>query len=616
MTESEAWPLAGVTAIDFSSEIAGPYATKMLVDAGATVIKVEPSRGDPLRAWSASGQDLGDRDGALFQFLNAGKKSVVWDLGTTRDREACLQLARGADLVIEDLGPGGLARYELDHSAWLRANPALSLISISPWGLEGPYAERPATEWTLGAEVGSTAYRGLPERGPLGAGGRLGEWVAGSYAAVAALAAWRGARRSGQGEHVDLSIFECLDLSMTTFHDLFGQFFDGPLAQALEIPSIVPARDGWVGVCTYTAQQWTDFCALIGHPELAEDERFFDGTARMQHIDFMQEMIHGWTREQSVADIIELATLMRIPVAPIGNGKTVLEMDQLLERGVFIDHPGGFKQPRTPYRVGDLPQRPLGAAPSLGEHTKEIEERVAEGMSGSQSDVSRTSREDSTTALPFEGLRVIDLTAFWAGPIVTATLGALGADVVKVESIQRPDGMRFSGTVRNEMLWEYASVFHGANPSKRGITLDLDSEKGKSLLRRLLAGADLVIENFSARVMENFWIHLGRAAHRVSELDLRADARLGAGRALEGSRRIRAERRAGEWPRVDHGLRRHADHLARGLRSGGRDARRLRTHAGAGGTRSDRAGRVGRVAARRTGTQHRGRAGHRVHRLR
>ncbi|MBP1688586.1 MAG: putative acyl-CoA transferase/carnitine dehydratase, partial [Deltaproteobacteria bacterium] len=162
MTEAKRYPLAGLRVVDLSTEIAGPYATKLLVDAGAEVIKVESPEGDPLRRWTASHTAIpAGADGALFQYLNASKHGVVADL------------SRAA--------------------------------SISPWGQTGPWANRPATEWTLQAAVGSTAYRGLPARGPVGAGGRLGEWATGIYAALGAMFAWMCARRSGTGQHVDVS---------------------------------------------------------------------------------------------------------------------------------------------------------------------------------------------------------------------------------------------------------------------------------------------------------------------------------------------------------------------------------------------------------------------------
>jgi crotonobetainyl-CoA:carnitine CoA-transferase CaiB-like acyl-CoA transferase len=492
-------PLSGLRVVDLSTEIAGPYATKMLVDAGAEVIKVEPSEGDPLRGWSASKQTLEGRDGALFQFLNGGKQSVVWDLESEAGRAWLLRLCQTADLVVESGPPGWLEACGIDFDTLRARRPSLSLVSVSPFGRRGPWSDRPATEFTLEAEVGNIAYRGLPERGPVAAGGRVGEWAAGASAAVACLAAWRSARDSGVGLHADVSMLETMSLCMTTYHDLFGQFVPGfAIPQAIETPSIEPCKDGWIGICTYTGQQWKDLCSLMGHPEVGEDERYFDGSTRMDHLDFISGLIHGWTKQHTMAEVVELAGLMRIPVAPIGDGKAVLEFDQFRERGVFQDHPDGFKAPRVPYQVGGMSLPGFRAAPRLGADTERVEASLPEA------EVSSERIEEARVRPAFDGLRVIDLTAFWAGPFATGILAALGADVVKVESIQRPDGMRFAGAVPSETLWETAPIFQGCNMSKRGITLDLDSEEGKALLRRLLADADVVIENFSARVMENF----------------------------------------------------------------------------------------------------------------
>ena len=497
------YPLSGLQVIDLSTEIAGPYATKMLVDAGAQVIKVEGPQGDPLRRWSASKRDLAGRDGALFQFLNGGKQSVDWDLESPTGREFFLRLCQSADLVVESGGAGWLAARGIEFETMRQHKPAISLVSISPFGIEGPWADRPATEFTLQAEVGTTAYRGLPARGPVAAGGRIGEWAAGAAAAVAALATWRSARASGVGLYADLSMLETLSVTMTTYHDLFGQFVPGfAIPQALETPSIEPTKDGWIGLCTYTGQQWKDLCSLMGRPDVGEDARFLDGSARMQHLDFIQEAIHGWTREHTKAEVIELASLMRIPVSPIGDGRAVLEFDQFVERGVFQDHPDGFKAPRVPYLVAGMPLPGFRAAPRLGQDTESVEADLpplAQSLAQLEKEPLRGSVRPA-----FSGLRVVDLTAFWAGPFATGMLAALGADVVKIESIQRPDGMRFAGAVPSDRPWETSPIFHGCNMSKRAITLNLDSEEGKALLRRLLDGADVVIENFSARVMENF----------------------------------------------------------------------------------------------------------------
>ncbi len=512
MADNKPWPFAGLRVLDLSTQIAGPYGTKMLVDAGASVIKVEAPEGDPLRNWTASGQTLAQGvDGPLFDFLNASKKSVVLDLESESGRLAFLELAASVDIVVESFEPGTMDRLGLSLSVLQRRNPALCLVSITPFGQEGPWRDRPSTEFTLQAAVGSIDYRGLPGRKPIAAGGRLGEWVVGAFAAVGGVCAWLSARKTGAGQLVDISSFEALVLSMTVYHDLNGQWIEGDLARSIELPSIEPAKDGWVGFCTITGQQWVDFCAMIGQQEVAEDPRYLEGRERMEHIEFIQEIVHGWTKERTIEEIVELALLLRIPVAPIGDGRTLPEFDHFKQREVYRSNEKGILQPRPFFRPGAGALRPPAPAPKLGEHTEEV---LAEAATH-QIDFPE---ETGGTPLPLDGLRVLDITAFWAGPLAGCFFSDMGADVLKVESIQRPDGMRFAGARPGEDLWEWSPVFHGANPGKRGVTLQLDHPEGLALLKQLIAKADIVIENFSARVLENF----GLGWETVKELNPRA----------------------------------------------------------------------------------------------
>ncbi len=310
---------------------------------------------------------------------------------------------------------------------------------------------------------------------------------------------------------MDVSAFEAALQCLTIFADLGSQFFDGPLPRSVEIPSIEPTRDGYVGFCTTTGQQWTDFCSMLGHQEVAEDHRFLEGRERMEHIEKMQEMIHSWTRERTTDEIIELCELLRIPVAPIGNGRELPRFDHMIERGLYERAPGGFLQPRPPWRLETTEPAPLRPAPELDEHREALLALIERPEAAPPA-------PEGDTDLPFGGLRVVDLTAFWAGPYATSILSDLGADVIKVESVQRPDGMRFAGSVRNEVLWEWSPVFHGANPGKRDVTLRLDHEKGIELLKRLISDADVVVENFSARVMPGF----GLDADTIRALNPRA----------------------------------------------------------------------------------------------
>jgi crotonobetainyl-CoA:carnitine CoA-transferase CaiB-like acyl-CoA transferase len=510
-------PLAMLRVLDLTTEIAGPYATKLLRDAGARVIKLEDlAAPDPLRYWSASRAEVpAGEDGALFRFLAAGKQSVALDFASDACRARALALARDADVLVESRAPSApAARGIIDAlggvAALFAANPRLSVVSLSPWGLEGPWAARPSTEMTQQAACGATGYRGLPERGPVGSGGRIGEWMAGPFVALAALLAWLGARSSGRGQHVDVSQFECTLASLTTLHDLQGQFLGVPAQISIDTPSIEPAADGWVGLTAYTGQQWKDFCLLIGRPDMAEDERFYEARVRMQHLALVQEAMHAFTKRHTVDEIISLAGELRIPAAPIGDGKRVLEFDHLRERGVFVRSPDGdFMQPRVPYRLHACTRPPFERAPKLGEQTASASFEPRQPPAAPSWCDSARLRVDAPLAgsaarLPLAGLRIVDLTAFWAGPIVTSVFADLGADVIKVESIQRPDGMRFAGAVRKEPLWERSAVFHGVNCNKRGITLDLDAPEGRELLLRLADGGDVLIENFSARVMDHF----------------------------------------------------------------------------------------------------------------
>jgi len=507
-------PLDGLRVLDLSSEIAGPYCTKLLADAGADVLKVEhPDGGDPLRHWSATDRVLGDgEDGVLFRFLNTSKRSAAIDYTTAAGRAQVLDLAAGADIVVDNFVPDRLESLGLDPPALWSRQPRLTWVSISPFGRGGPWSLRAATEFTLQALCGSTAARGTPDRPPIAAGGRLGEWLGGTYAAVAALTAWHGARRDGRGEHVDLSLLEVMALTMApntmVWESLAGQ--PGPFTRTVEIPSIEPARDGWIGFCTITAQQWRDFLVLIERPELVNDEGLARWDERLRRAPEVNAMIHAWTRAHGVDEIVERAVALRIPVAAVGTGETVATFDHFVARGAFIRHPGAdFVQPRPPYRLSDAPLRPLSPAPRLGADAPIW--RPAEGPA---------LPPPVASGGPLAGLRVIDFTAFWAGPFATHYLAAMGADVIKVESIQRPDGMRFQSVrpPNSEDWWEWSALYQTVNLGKRGITLDLGRPAGVDLVMRLIAGADVVVENFSPRVMDNLGLRYEELAARNPRL--------------------------------------------------------------------------------------------------
>jgi crotonobetainyl-CoA:carnitine CoA-transferase CaiB-like acyl-CoA transferase len=227
----------------------------------------------------------------------------------------------------------------------------------------------------------------------------------------------------------------------------------------------------------------------------------------MERMDEWNEIVRSWTTQHTTEEIVERAALLRIPVAPVNSGRTVLDHVHLKERGVWKQNPtGGFQQPRPPYMLDGSEPRPFEPVPRVGEHSDAIEarERPVAGIAPSAA---------KDAPLPLAGIRVLDTTAWWAGPSACQMLANLGADVIKLEAIQRPDGMRMAGGIFIDKpdWWERSGVTLAANTNKRGITLNLNDEKGLALCRRLIEECDVFIENFSPRVVENFgldWEHI------------------------------------------------------------------------------------------------------------
>ncbi len=440
-------PLAGLSVVEITQDISGPYAAKLFVDLGAEVTKIDPPGGDPLRSWGSGG---------LFEYLNAGKAFAALD-------DARELIAR-ADVLVENLGPGALEAFGFNLED-------LVLLRISPFGQSGPWRDRPATSLTLQAASGWVSARD-PDRPPVQVGARISEYVAGAYGALGAMTALR--LESDQVVQVDVSEFESL-LSTLPYPMLMAKKM-----QSLGLPTnargapmlgVVRAADGWVGINCLTGQHWLDVCSMLDLPEFAEQQIaiMMGGPERTEFYSRAEPILAG----QTVTEIVELAQAMRIPAAPVNDGATVLDCPQYVTRGFFVEQ-SGFQRPGKPFRFTPGPAaepRPTPAAP-----------------------------------LPFSGLKVLDLSTFWAGAYLTCYLGAFGADIVKIESIQRPDGFRYSGAFpfEGDDWYERSGLWQATNLNKRDLTLDLTSERGRYIARRLAAQADVVVENFSPRVVEQF----------------------------------------------------------------------------------------------------------------
>jgi len=502
------WPLSGLRVADLSAGIAGGYCTKVLADGGAEVTKLEPPEGDRLRGWSAGTPDAvlpAGEDGALFQFLACSKSSVVIDPGDREDRELVRRIVAGADVVVWSQESRLAELPEFAPERLRELAPGAVVVAITPWGLDGPWRGRPWTDATLQALSGVLMTRGDRDRPPVIQGGAICEWAAGAMAAVGLLTARWKAVRTGAGDLVDVSMLEVALLTLTMYTATWASIAGTPMRanRQMNLPAIHPTKDGYVGFMVVTGQQWLDFCVLVEQPEWLEDESLGRFDVRSRRRRELVTAIDAWAAQRTTAEVLELADALRVPASEVTNGATITSYEHFVRRNAYVSNPrSGFTQPDVPYTLsGGAERRPAGPPPLLGEHTaavraRDLPPRAAGG--GSQG--------EKPEALPFAGLRVADFTMNWAGPIVSHVLAMYGADVIHVESIQRPDGIRFQSVrpMTEDHWWEWAPLYQGPNTNKRDLTLNLSSPRGRELALRLVAECDVVVENYSPRVMESW----------------------------------------------------------------------------------------------------------------
>ena len=484
--------------LDLTTTLAGAYSAHLLVAAGVDVTRVEPPQGHALRRWSATGAELSpDGCGPMFGWLAGGTSSVVVDPTSESDVVELLQRAAGYDAVT--WSPGAVVDIERLRAAV----PEVTITALTPFGLDGPWADRVATEFTLQALSGAPGLRGSRAWPPMSAGGQHGEYMIGVFGAVATLIGLRRMLVSGGGGVLDVSGLESVMMTQLFNPHTMETQVGGvrPKRARATVGDVVPTRDGYVGFAVVNrVQHWLDFCAMIGRPDWADD-RTLDGVAtRTERSAELNPVIEAWCGERTTAEIVELAALLRIPCIEVGNGASIPTMDHFASEPFYDVNPdGGFLQPAA--AVPDAPTDPRCRGGPPGAGTRAVDPRHATTAAGTGADAAQRSRP-----APVRGLRVADFTSFWAGPFLGHVLGMFGADVVHVESTGRPDGARLMNQhPRTEaQWWERSPYFHATNTNKRGVTLDLAQPDGRALAQRLVAECDVIVENYSPRVMDSF----------------------------------------------------------------------------------------------------------------
>jgi crotonobetainyl-CoA:carnitine CoA-transferase CaiB-like acyl-CoA transferase len=456
------------------------------------VLKLEPREGDPLRRYSATGSvgKDGDSDGVLFRYLHTSQRGVI-----VEDEDRIRSWVGSADIVLESFVPGAAEELGI-------IGVAPVTVSISSFGRGGPDSQLSLPEEVLQARSGSLSNHGHMDKPPLTVGGQLGEYVTGAFAALGAVTAWWRASRTGQPDHVDVSMLEAMQYTLVTVPTIMARFPGGHLISFrwVMLPGNEPTGDGkFVGITTVTTQQWRSLLHVMGRDDLGADEELATMLGRFRRAAEVNEAIRSWTMQHTADEVVEKCAEGRVPAAVVGNGQLLPTFVQLAERRAFERQPAAnFLRPRAPFRFSAVRDRVMTPAPRLGVQEGEDDAPAPRPVGGTPGAVGER---------PFSGIRVLDFTAFWSGPFATAWWGAMGADVIKVESVQRPDGIRFSAAVRPKVEprhYEMAGLFHATNLGKRGITLDLGQPEGLALAQRLVERSDIVCENFTPRVMDAF----------------------------------------------------------------------------------------------------------------
>ncbi len=499
--------LDGLRVLDISEGLAAPFAAKLLGELGADVIKLEPPQGDAARRRGPFADSADIEASALFLYANTSKRSVVIDPANPDDLALRARLLERADVVISHETEPTLAARGCGYVQLSARNPRAILTTVSGFGSHGPYADWQWNHLTACAIGGFAHLCGRAHREPLQLGASLTETLAGAYAAVATLIGVHAAAEYGRGDHIDVSVLETAvnaALLVVQRYDYTGDLGERR-ADVGPAPSfILPSADGYVGANVLTQAQWEMMCQFFGRPELIDDPQFADGWSRYTNSRELANQLAELTRPRTAEDVFHDAQTWRIPFGLIPTLADALNLLPHRERQFFteFDHPraGRVRMPGVPWLFGD--ERPRGTpTPLLGEHSDEVKSAPASVWPARAERVVESN--GSTPQRPLEGLRVLDLSMFMSGPMTTLVFADGGADVIKVESVQRIDGWRAGGATE-DFWWEWAPQFNWVNRNKHGVTLNLTDERGADVIRHMAREADILVENYTPRVMGNF----------------------------------------------------------------------------------------------------------------
>ena len=495
--------LDGIRVVEVGEGKALAYAGKLLRNLGSEVIKVEPPGGDALRAYGPfPGDDPNAEHSGLFIFMNGGKRGTRLDLDTAEGREGINSLLEGADVLLHSFQPAAAKRLGLEPDGLVERHPRLVVSAVTPYGSTGPYAEWKG--YAIQAQAGATiAIRnGEPDREPITSPLDQAEIQHGAVHIAAATAlALVHRNRTGRGQFVDVGVMEAVatavagnGIPMVAYGDTEPgtrggmRFGAGPFG-------LFETRDGYFGTFTAIDRQWRSFLEFLGNPAWGDDPRFAQVSAQFmrslsdeERAELREHLQHS-IREHTTAEMWEFTRRERISFHPVHSVPQVVESDHMEARGYFVPAPGPHPPltvPGAPYRMSTTPWEPPGPPPALGDPP-------ATGWTSEPATLPEP--RENTGSLPLEGVRVIDLGQVWAGPLLGRYLADYGADVMLLDTESRPRAALAPPDPASPLIWE--NNFR----NRRSFQLDLRTPKGVELFKRLLAEADVMLDNFTPRVL-------------------------------------------------------------------------------------------------------------------
>lgn len=388
---SSHYPLSGLRVVEIAEGAAGPYCARLLGDAGADVVKVEGPNGDPARREPPFfGTSDSPPESALFAYLNRGKRSAVVDEQSARARAALRELISTADVLVHDSPATSKSLADMNPERLLEDFPQLVTVSLTPFGESGPYANLLADDLVLAGMGGLLAVSpGFPDHvisenePPLRANAHIAELIGGAFGAIGGLVALSARDVTGTGDYVEVSLHESVaallgwNLAVTEYGGAAVGRYRAPARQAPN--HYLPLADGWVALVAFIERHWNGLVELMGNPDWAERPEFATGPERGLNWDLLEPLLLDWLIEQPSQSFFEAAQSRGIPSCPALSLSEAIASDQVVARDYLVPiSPDASRGslPGDPFVIAGRRRKAGGAAPGLGEHTREILGRV------------------------------------------------------------------------------------------------------------------------------------------------------------------------------------------------------------------------------------------------